>query len=58
MMGELVAVSLTRFVEGCHDSVDNSGVCQKGWESKKQVPDIQGGGTILPYTAQLLDLVS
>ena len=25
VMGELVAVSLTGFVEGCHDRVDNSG---------------------------------
>ena len=38
--------------------MDNSGLCQKGWEAKKQVPDIRGGGSILPYTAQSLDLVS
>ena len=57
-MSELVTVSLTGFVEGCHDRVDNSGLCQKGWEAKKQVPDIRGGGSMLPYTTQLLDLVS
>ena len=36
VMGELAAVSLTRFVEGCHDRVDNSGLCQKGWEAKNR----------------------
>ena len=40
VMGELVAVSLTGFVEGCHDRVHNTGLCQKGWEAKKQVSDI------------------
>ena len=36
VMGELVAVSLTGFEEGCHDRVDNSGLCQKGLEAKNR----------------------